>query len=109
MAGMTWLALLAAFAASSADRTPAKVFTITISEMAFSAAPTLAVAGDAIEWTNRDVVAHTVTAKNGAWDVTVAPGKTVRITMKSAGTFDYFCRFHPNMTSRIVVKRPKWQ
>jgi plastocyanin len=27
--------------------------------------------------------------------------------MKSAGSFDYYCRFHPNMTGRIVVTRRK--
>ncbi len=103
---MRCLALLAVLTAGSAGGAP-KVFTITISDMAFGAAPRAVAVGDSIAWTNRDVVAHTVTAKNGAWDATVQPGHTARIVMKSAGSFDYYCRFHPNMTGRIVVTRRK--
>ena len=32
--------------------------------------------GDTIEWINKDIFAHTATARNGDWDVTLPPKKT---------------------------------
>jgi plastocyanin len=49
------------------------------------------------------VIDHTATSKAGKWDVTIPADKKARATMKTAGTFDYYCRFHPNMTARIAV------
>ena len=60
--------------------------------------------GDTLEWANQDIVAHTATAKDKSWDVNVPPGKSGRLVMKAAGTFDYICRYHPNMTGEIVVE-----
>ena len=60
--------------------------------------------GDSVEWANQDIVAHTATARDKSWDVNVLPGKTGRMVMKAAGTFDYICRYHPNMTAEIVVE-----
>jgi plastocyanin len=38
----------------------------------------------------------------------VPVGKKARVVLKKAGTFDYFCKFHPNMVGKIVAaKRPK--
>ncbi len=60
--------------------------------------------GDTVEWINKDIVAHTATAKDRSWDVNVLPGKTGRMVMKVPGTLAYFCRYHPNMTGQIVIK-----
>src|SRR5829696_577663 len=54
--------------------------------------------GDTLEWANQDIVAHTATAKDKSWDVNVLPKKNGRMVMKATGTFDYICRYHPNMT-----------
>ena len=59
--------------------------------------------GDTIEWVNKDVFAHTATARNGDWDVTLPPKKTVTSVLKKAGTIDYFCRFHPNMKAALKI------
>lgn len=80
----------------------AGVITIAIDKMAFQPEVTAKV-GDTIVWDNKDVVAHTATASDKSWDVTIAPGKTSRIAITKAGRFDYYCRFHPNMKGRIVV------
>jgi plastocyanin len=58
--------------------------------------------GDTIEWINRDVFAHTATARNGDFDVPLPPKQTVSFTVKKAGAVDYYCRFHPNM--KAVLK-----
>ncbi|MBS0536801.1 MAG: cupredoxin family copper-binding protein [Proteobacteria bacterium] len=80
----------------------AEVITVTIDKMAFQPEVTAKV-GDTIVWDNKDVVAHTATATDKSWDVTIAAGKTGRVAVEKAGSFDYFCRFHPNMKGRVVV------
>ncbi|KLK92767.1 hypothetical protein AA309_12560 [Microvirga vignae] len=61
--------------------------------------------GDVVEWVNQDIVAHTATASDKSWDISVTPGRSGRITMQVPGTFGYFCRYHPNMKGEIVVER----
>jgi plastocyanin len=58
---------------------------------------------DTVEWINQDVLAHTATARNGDWDVMIGPNKTGRVVLKKAGTVDYYCKFHPNMTGRLII------
>jgi plastocyanin len=60
--------------------------------------------GDTLEWANRDIVAHTATARDKSWDVNVLAGKNGRMVMKAPGHFDYICRYHPNMTGAIIVE-----
>ena len=81
----------------------AEVITVMIDKLVFQPAEVQAKVGDTIVWDNRDVMAHTATASDKSWDVTIAPGKSGRLTLTRAGSVDYFCRFHPNMKSRIVV------
>jgi plastocyanin len=76
---------------------------ISIENMAFASAKTPAKVGDSIDWINKDIVAHTATARNGDFDVTIPPKKTVTVVLKKAGTIDYYCRFHPNMKATLVV------
>jgi len=59
--------------------------------------------GDTVEWVNKDYIAHTATARNGDFDVNLPPNKTARIVLKKAGTVQYYCRFHPNMTATLKV------
>src|SRR6266481_3446537 len=56
-----------------------------------------------IEWINKDIFVHTATARNGDWDVTMPPKKTVTLVLKKAGAIDYYCRFHPNMKATLTV------
>ena len=59
--------------------------------------------GDTIRWDNKDFVAHTATATDKSFDVMLPPGKTGRTVVTKVGTFDYFCKFHPNMKGRVTV------
>jgi plastocyanin len=59
--------------------------------------------GDTIEWINKDIFAHTATARNGDFEVTMPPKKTVTSVLKKAGTVEYYCRFHPNMKAVLTV------
>ena len=76
---------------------------ITMENLVISPAEASAKVGDTIEWGNKDILAHTATARNGDWDVTMPPKKTVTLVLKKAGTVEYYCRFHPNMKATLVV------
>jgi plastocyanin len=76
---------------------------ITMENLVFSPAQASAKVGDTIEWINKDVFAHTATARNGDWDVTMPPKKTVTSVVKKAGAIEYYCRFHPNMKATLAV------
>ena len=95
-------ALLLVLALRSAD---AAVIQIKMAQVAYAPAQVSAHVGDTIEWTNEDIVAHTSTARNGAWDVTVQPKGKGSVTLKSAGTIEYYCRLHPNMVGSITVSQ----
>ena len=76
---------------------------VTMENLVISPAETSAKVGDTVEWINQDIFAHTATAQNGDWDVTMPPKKTVTSVLKKAGTIDYYCRFHPNMKATLTV------
>jgi plastocyanin len=62
-------------------------------------------AGTTIEWTNRDPLAHTVTAVDRSFNSgLIQPGKTFRHTFTKPGTYAFFCMPHPFMKGTIVVK-----
>jgi plastocyanin len=83
----------------------AQAATIEISMENLEIAPAQANArvGDTIEWVNKDIFAHTATARNGDFDVMLPPKKTATLVLKKAGTIDYYCRFHPNMKATLTV------
>jgi len=95
-------ALLLELSLGSAD---AAVIQIKMAQVAFAPAQISAHVGDTIEWTNDDIVAHTATARNSAWDVMVGPNSKGSITLKSPGTIEYYCRLHPNMVGSITVSQ----
>jgi plastocyanin len=94
-------ALLLVLAAGSAR---AETIRIKIDKLAFVApAEITAHVGDTIEWANADFVAHTATARNGAFDVMIPANGRGSTVVKAAGTVEYYCKFHPNMVGKIVV------
>ena len=88
--------------ALSASPAFAATIEITIDKLVFSPANVQAKVGDTIEWTNKDILAHTATVKGG-WDVMIPAKSKGQVTLKAAGAVDYFCRFHPNMKGHIEV------
>jgi plastocyanin len=90
--------------ASSMISVPAHAGTIqvTIDGLIFSPAEITAKIGDTAVWRNKDIVAHTATARGG-FDVMVDPDKSASVVLTKAGSVDYYCRFHPNMTGRITI------
>ena len=77
---------------------------IVMDKLVFSPAETQAKVGDTIEWINKDVLAHTATARAGDdWNVVIGPNKTEKLVLRKAGAVDYYCKYHPNMKGRLVV------
>jgi plastocyanin len=76
---------------------------ITMENLVISPAEASAKVGDTVEWINKDIFAHTATARNGDWDVTLPPKKTGTLVLKKAGTVEYYCRFHPNMKATLTI------
>ncbi len=84
---------------------PAHAATIQIvmQDLVFAPIDVSAKVGDTIEWVNKDVFAHTATARNGDFDVTLPPKKTVTSVLSKAGPVEYYCRFHPNMKGVLNI------
>ena len=100
------LRLMVAALAFDALAIPAHAATIQIvmENLVISPAEVSAKVGDTIEWVNRDVFAHTATATNGDFDVTLPPKKSGTLVLKKAGSVDYYCRFHPNMKAKLKIE-----
>jgi plastocyanin len=77
---------------------------ITMENLVIAPAEVSAKVGDTIEWINKDILAHTATARNGDWDVMLPPKKNGSLVLKKAGTVEYYCRFHPNMKATLAVE-----
>jgi len=88
---------------SAAVPAHAETIQIAIQDLAFSPPEVSAKVGDTVEWVNKDVFAHTATARNGDFDVNQPPKKTVTSVLKRAGTVEYYCRYHPNMKAVLKI------
>lgn len=81
----------------------AETVRVTIEKLVYSPAEISVAVGDVIEWQNKDVMAHTATV-DGGFDIAIPPGKTATLAVTKDGTFDYYCRFHPNMRARLEAR-----
>jgi plastocyanin len=97
------LPIVAALVLGASISAHAATIQITMENLVISPAEAAARVGDTIEWINKDILAHTATARNGDWDVTIPPKKTVTLVLKKAGAVEYYCRFHPNMKATLTV------
>ena len=100
-----WIvAIAAALTLAISVSADAATVQITMENLVISPAEASAKVGDTIEWINKDIFAHTATARNGDFDVTMPPKKTVTSVLKKAGTVEYYCRFHPNMKAVLKIE-----
>jgi plastocyanin len=81
----------------------AETVQVIVDKLAFAPVDVNAKVGDTVEWVNKDAFAHTATATNGEWNVTLSPKQSGQLALKKPGTTDYFCKFHPNMKGRVIV------
>ena len=77
---------------------------ISIADFAYKV-PASVAPGAKITIKNEDSQAHTVTSKDGGFDVTIDPKGTATITAPDKpGSYKFVCTFHANMSSTLVVK-----
>jgi len=84
---------------------PAQAATIQIvmQDLVFAPTEVSVHVGDTIEWVNRDVFAHTATARDGDFDLNLPPKETVTSMLSKAGTIEYYCRYHPHMKAVLKI------
>jgi len=102
---ITRWALGAVVLAATAGASRAEIVQVKIEKLAFTPQQVSAHVGDTIEWVNGDFIAHTASARDGSWDVMIPANGTGSLVLKTAGTFDYYCKLHPNMTGSISVAK----
>ncbi|HEX4744578.1 MAG TPA: cupredoxin domain-containing protein [Candidatus Limnocylindria bacterium] len=106
------LAVACGGAAGPAPATQARQVTIgaTVTYKSFAVSPTAVeiARGQAVQWKNEDSTQHTVSGgrpgAKGPFDQKVGGGATTQVVFETAGTFDYFCEFHPSMTGKVTVR-----
>jgi plastocyanin len=75
-----------------------------IVDFAFSPADLSVPLGSTVTWRNAGEAPHTVTAEDGSFDSEmVAAGGSWSRTFDTAGAFNYFCAFHPDMRGTVTV------
>lgn len=95
-----------AAAAPCASSSAAGAVSVKIANFAFDPATVKAKVGDVITWTNTDSVKHTATIKGNEEACTTVPldnEASGGISFSVAGTYDFFCKIHPQMTGKIEV------
>ena len=78
---------------------------IKIDNFTFAPQRLIVKAGTTVIWRNRDDIPHAIASsirlfKSKALDT----DDTYAFTLKTAGTYEYFCSLHPQMTGTIVVE-----
>ncbi|MDP9356809.1 MAG: cupredoxin domain-containing protein [Chloroflexota bacterium] len=79
---------------------------VNIKDFLYNPDPVEIPVGGTVIWTNQDPVPHTATARDREilQSGTLKPGESFTETFEAAGTYDYFCEFHPNMKGTLVVE-----
>jgi len=78
---------------------------VMIDQMKFGALPAKLHVGDTISWVNRDLFRHSVTARDGSFDIDLPAGKSGTIVLRKPGTIAFTCKYHPGMTGALRVAR----
>ncbi|HEX9695015.1 MAG TPA: plastocyanin/azurin family copper-binding protein [Actinomycetota bacterium] len=83
---------------------------VQIKNLAFAPQNLTVAVGAVVTWTNGDDFAHTVTSGNpsdapsGVFDGPLETnGATFTFQFKDAGTVEYYCKVHPQMTGSVVA------
>jgi plastocyanin len=79
---------------------------IRIADFEYSPEPATVKAGTPITIANADRAPHTLTEEGGSPSFdsdTIKGGKRGSVTFEKAGTFKYYCVFHPTMKGTLTV------
>ncbi len=92
--------------ASPAAGAAAESTAVEIKDFAFNPPTTEVPIGGSVTWTNGDNVPHTATGldREALQSGAIEFDASFTQTFDTAGTYEYFCEFHPNMKGSIVVE-----
>jgi len=93
-------------APAAIQESTATVTPVTIRLVKFSPETIELRTGQTVEWANNDLTPHTVTSQ-GTGDLnsgSIDAGASWRHTFTHAGSFPYYCTFHPEMKGTVIVK-----
>jgi plastocyanin len=77
---------------------------VVLSGLSYNPASLTVSLGTKVTWINNESVTHTVTSDSSLFDSgDMIKGNSFTYTFNKAGTFGYHCKFHPNMTGKIIV------
>ena len=89
----------------AATSAPAAARTVVIENMQYAPAELHVRRGERVTWVNKDLVPHTVTARDKSFDSqSIAAGASWSTVAAHAGRFAYACSFHPTMSATLVVE-----
>jgi amicyanin len=92
---------------SATAATRAAAAKVSIDNFLFDPKELVITAGVTVTWVNTDDDAHTVTSKAAPplFDSkTLHTDDKFSFEFKTPGTYDYFCKPHPYMTGKVIVK-----
>ncbi|MGH7460249.1 MAG: cupredoxin domain-containing protein [Longimicrobiales bacterium] len=95
---------LVLIAATSCKPAPG-VHEVTIRNFRFEPGTVSVATGDTVRWRNADLLPHTASASNRAWDSgSLSAGAVWQVPFPESGTYPYQCDAHPTMRGVVVVK-----
>ena len=79
--------------------------TLTAAEFTFEPSSLTVASGGSIEFTNEDDAEHNITAEEAGIDEDVDAGGSVTVDLSDveAGSYDFFCEYHPDMKGTLEV------
>ena len=79
--------------------------TVQIHNLRFSPSELVVAPGDTVVWVNKDLIPHTITADDRSWDsARLNQNDRWDIVVHEGMRGTYFCRYHPSMTGRLVIR-----
>ncbi|MEA2528302.1 MAG: hypothetical protein QOF73_5529 [Thermomicrobiales bacterium] len=78
---------------------------VDIKDFVFNPASVEVAVGTTVTWTNSDSAPHTASQEGGGFQSNrLDQAATYSFTFDTAGTYEYFCEYHPNMHGTVIVK-----
>lgn len=92
--------------ASESEGSGDDTIVVTMKDFAFDPQEVEATVGQTVEWRNEDDAPHNAVAQGGTSDLeteTFGRGESDTYTLDEAGSIEYICTVHPQMTGTITV------
>jgi plastocyanin len=92
--------------AASGQSDTAAAVEVEIKDFTYNPDPVTIKVGESVTWTNLDTVPHTATGQDREvlQSGTLGKGESYTQAFDTAGTYEYFCEFHPNMKGVLNVE-----